>query len=126
MYRVIYVEPMSELLKGPTAVMWSNESPVAPAKIATKVKVADAKSIDRVEFLVGDEVIFVDREPPYECTHDFGENSKEISIEYGNISKASVGAIQRRLLVLEEQGGKQFLGEPALDIARRGRRISRQ
>jgi DNA double-strand break repair helicase HerA and related ATPase len=45
-----------------------------------------------------------------------GENSKEISIEYGNISKASVGAIQRRLLVLEEQGGKQFLGEPALDI----------
>ena len=45
-----------------------------------------------------------------------GENSKEISIEYGNISRASVGAIQRRLLVLEEQGGKQFLGEPALDI----------
>jgi DNA helicase HerA-like ATPase len=45
-----------------------------------------------------------------------GENAKEISTEYGNISKASIGAIQRRLLVLEEQGGKQFLGEPALDI----------
>jgi DNA double-strand break repair helicase HerA and related ATPase len=45
-----------------------------------------------------------------------GENSKEISTKYGNISKASVGAIQRRLLVLEEQGARQFLGEPALDI----------
>jgi len=45
-----------------------------------------------------------------------GENAKQISIEYGNISRASIGAIQRRLLVLEEQGAKQFLGEPALDI----------
>ncbi len=43
-----------------------------------------------------------------------GENSKEISLQYGNISKASVGAIQRRLLVLEEQGGRKFFGEPAL------------
>ena len=45
-----------------------------------------------------------------------GENAKELSTEYGNISKASVGAIQRRLLVLQQQGGQQFLGEPALDI----------
>ncbi len=34
--------------------------------------------------------------------------------EYGNISRVSVGAIQRRLLVLQQQDGKQFLGEPAL------------
>jgi len=45
-----------------------------------------------------------------------GENSKEISLEYGNVSKASVGAIQRRLLVLEEQGGRNFFGEPALAL----------
>jgi DNA helicase HerA-like ATPase len=45
-----------------------------------------------------------------------GENAKELSTEYGNITKASIGAIQRRLLVLQQQGGKQFLGEPALDI----------
>lgn len=43
-----------------------------------------------------------------------GENAKDISLEYGNVSKASVGAIQRRLLVLEEQGGRNFFGEPAL------------
>ena len=45
-----------------------------------------------------------------------GERRKELSLAYGNISPASVGAIQRRLLVLEEQGGEHFFGEPALDI----------
>ncbi len=46
-----------------------------------------------------------------------GENAKEISLRYGNISTASVGAIQRRLIVLENQGGAGFFGEPALDLA---------
>ena len=45
-----------------------------------------------------------------------GENAKELRLEYGNISGASIGAIQRRLLVLEQEGAKKFLGEPALDI----------
>lgn len=45
-----------------------------------------------------------------------GERRKELSMEYGNMSSASVGAIQRRLLVIEEQGGINFFGEPALDI----------
>jgi DNA helicase HerA-like ATPase len=45
-----------------------------------------------------------------------GENSKQLQLEYGNISGASIGAIQRRLLVLEEEGAEQFLGEPALDL----------
>ena len=45
------------------------------------------------------------------------ERAKELSAEYGNVSTASVGAIQRSLLVLEQQGGEHFFGEPALDIA---------
>ena len=45
-----------------------------------------------------------------------GENAKELTLEYGNIPRASVGAIQRRLLVLEQEGAKQFLGEPALEL----------
>ncbi|MEZ5543509.1 MAG: helicase HerA-like domain-containing protein [Pseudomonadota bacterium] len=45
-----------------------------------------------------------------------GENRQQLQLEYGNISSASIGAIQRRLLVLEEQGADQFLGEPALDL----------
>ncbi len=45
------------------------------------------------------------------------EQSQELTALYGNVSKASVGAIQRRLLQLEQQGGDQFFGEPALALA---------
>ena len=44
------------------------------------------------------------------------ENKKELSAEYGNISAASVGAIQRKLLVLEEQGAEHFFAEPAIRL----------
>ncbi len=45
-----------------------------------------------------------------------GENRRELGVEYGNLPTASIGAIQRRLLTLEEQGAKKIFGEPALDI----------
>ena len=45
-----------------------------------------------------------------------GENAKSFTSEYGNISSASVGAIQRGLLELENQGAEQFFGEPMLNI----------
>lgn len=44
------------------------------------------------------------------------DNASELSSNYGNISKSSVAAIQRRLLVLEQQGAKHFFGEPALQL----------
>ena len=44
------------------------------------------------------------------------ENADTLSARYGNVTKASVGAIQRQLLQLESQGGAHFFGEPALDI----------
>ena len=46
-----------------------------------------------------------------------GDNAKKFKTEYGNISTASIGAIQRGLLTIEEQGGDKFFGEPMLDIA---------
>ena len=46
-----------------------------------------------------------------------GENAAEIGLRYGNVSPATVGAIQRQLLVLENQGGTRLFGEPALDLA---------
>ena len=46
-----------------------------------------------------------------------GERADELTLEYGNVSKASVGAIQRSLLQLRSQGGDRFFGEPALDLA---------
>ncbi|WP_068112060.1 helicase HerA-like domain-containing protein [Tropicimonas marinistellae] len=45
-----------------------------------------------------------------------GEERKALSLRYGNISTASVGAIQRRLLVLEAEGGEKLFGEPALEL----------
>ncbi|HNC25410.1 helicase HerA-like domain-containing protein, partial [Accumulibacter sp.] len=46
-----------------------------------------------------------------------GENAKSFTTEYGNVSAASIGAIQRNLLTLGEQGGEVFFAEPMLDIA---------
>jgi DNA helicase HerA-like ATPase len=46
-----------------------------------------------------------------------GDHAKEFKVQYGNISAQSVGAIQRSLLTLEDEGGDIFFGEPALDIA---------
>ena len=45
-----------------------------------------------------------------------GEHAREFTTEYGNVSAASIGAIQRGLLTLAEQGGEEFFGEPMLDI----------
>jgi DNA helicase HerA-like ATPase len=45
-----------------------------------------------------------------------GDNAKAYQLEYGNVSAASVGAIQRRLLELEEQGADRLIGEPALNL----------
>ncbi|MGL5402279.1 MAG: helicase HerA-like domain-containing protein, partial [Acinetobacter sp.] len=44
------------------------------------------------------------------------ENAAELKAEYGNLSPASLGAIQRNLLALGDQGGEQFFGEPSLNI----------
>jgi len=46
-----------------------------------------------------------------------GDNAKAFTTEYGNISAASIGAIQRGLMQIEQQGGDKFFGEPMLDIA---------
>ena len=46
-----------------------------------------------------------------------GDNAKNFTTEYGMVSAASIGAIQRALLALEQQGGEQFFGEPALNLA---------
>jgi hypothetical protein len=46
-----------------------------------------------------------------------GDNAKDYTTKYGNVSTASIGAIQRGLLTLETQGGDKFFGEPMLDIA---------
>ncbi len=48
---------------------------------------------------------------------DVGDNASQYTTEYGNISAASIGAIQRGLMQIEAQGGEKFFGEPMLNIA---------
>ena len=45
-----------------------------------------------------------------------GENANQYTLNYGNVSKASIGAIQRAIAVLEDQGGDKFFAEPSLNI----------
>lgn len=72
-----------------------------------------------IAFRVADEegLLLLDLKDLRSLMSHVAERSSELSGVYGNVSKASVGAIQRRLLVLEEQGGQNFFGEPALEIA---------
>ncbi|MFL6814428.1 MAG: helicase HerA-like domain-containing protein, partial [Bradyrhizobium sp.] len=52
-----------------------------------------------------------------ELLNYLSKNTKTIAQKYGNVATATVGAVQRQLLVLENQGGSKFFGEPALSIA---------
>jgi DNA helicase HerA-like ATPase len=61
-------------------------------------------------------LLLLDLEDLREMVKFLGENASQFTVEYGNISTASIGAIQRSLLQLEQQGGAKFFGEPALNL----------
>ncbi len=69
-------------------------------------------------FKVADDhgLLLLDLEDLREMVKFLGENAKQFTIEYGNVSTASIGAIQRALLQLDQQGGANFFGEPALNL----------
>ncbi len=71
-----------------------------------------------IAFRIADEegLLLLDLEDLQALLKDLAARAKELTTDYGNIDKRTIGAIQRRLLVLEEQGAEQFFGEPALDI----------
>jgi DNA helicase HerA-like ATPase len=72
-----------------------------------------------IAFKIADEekLLLLDLKDLQALLADIAKRLKEVSGQYGNVSKASVGAIQRQLLVLEQQGGESFFGEPALEIS---------
>ncbi len=76
------------------------------------------EGVMNIAFKIADEegLLLLDLKDLQALLADLAERSKEVSGIYGNVSKQSVGAIQRQLLVLEQQGGEAFFGEPALDI----------
>jgi uncharacterized protein len=71
-----------------------------------------------IVFKVADEqgLLLLDLKDLQAMLQHVGQNAKEYSTAYGNVSPASVGAIQRGLLTLAEQGAEKFFGEPALSI----------
>jgi DNA helicase HerA-like ATPase len=72
----------------------------------------------QILFRVADEggLLLLDMEDLREMLTFIGQNAQELTLKYGNVSSASVGAIQRALLNLEQQGGDKFFGEPALNL----------
>ena len=72
-----------------------------------------------IAFRVADEqgLLLLDLEDLQAVLTFCANNAAELTAEYGNVTKPSVGAIQRQLLQLEAQGGERFFGEPALEIA---------
>jgi len=71
-----------------------------------------------IAFRIADEqgLLLLDLKDLREMIRYVGDNAKELSMRYGNISPQSIGAIMRSLIALEDQGGGLFFGEPALDI----------
>jgi DNA helicase HerA-like ATPase len=72
-----------------------------------------------IAFRVADEqgLLLVDMKDLRAILSNVAENAKALTTQYGNVSKQTVGTIQRQLLVLENQGGNNFFGEPALELA---------
>ena len=73
----------------------------------------------RIVFRVADDkkLLLIDLKDLRAMVQYVGDNAKEYKLTYGNISSQSVGAIQRALLTLEDEGGEIFFGEPSLELA---------
>src|SRR5690606_15600702 len=94
-------------------------SEMGPLLLARLMELSDAQEgVLNIAFRLADEegLLLLDLKDLQGILGFVAENAKELSARYGNVARASVGAIQRRLLVLENQGGSAFFGEPALGI----------
>ena len=93
---------------------------MGPLLLSRLMDLTDAQEgVLNIAFRIADEegLLLLDLKDLQSLLSNLAERSKEISSRLGNVSKQSVSAIQRSLLVLEEQGGDFFFGEPALEIA---------
>ncbi|MEX3315407.1 helicase HerA-like domain-containing protein [Sulfitobacter sp. PS-8MA] len=94
-------------------------SEMGPLLIAQLLSLSEAQEgILNIAFRVADEegMPLLDLKDLQALLVWVGENAKDLALRYGNVSTASVGTIQRRLLVLENQGGAELFGEPALAL----------
>ncbi len=95
-------------------------SEVGPLLLAQMMDLNDVQEgVLNVAFRVADEqgLLLLDLKDLRAVLTFIAENAAALTTNYGNVSKATVGTIQRQLLVLENQGGTKFFGEPALSLA---------
>ena len=94
-------------------------SEMGPLLLARLLNLNETQSgVLQIVFKVADDqgLLLLDLKDLRAMLQHVGEQAAQIKTTYGNVSTASVGAIQRGLLALEEQGGDRFFGEPALDL----------
>ena len=94
-------------------------SEMGPLLLSRLMDLSDAQEgVLNIAFRIADEegMLLLDLKDLQAMLASMVDRAKEIGARYGNVSRQSVGAIQRSLLVLEEQGGGFFFGEPALKI----------
>jgi len=95
-------------------------SEMGPDLLSRLLGLNDIQSgILRIVFRIADErgLLLLDLKDLRSMIQYVGDNAREFKLTYGNISSQSVGAIQRALLRLEDEGGDIFFGEPELDLA---------
>ena len=94
-------------------------SEMGPLLLSRLMNLTDAQEgIMNIAFRIADEegLLLLDLKDLQSLLTFVAENAADLTTKYGNVSSATIGTIQRALLVLENQGAAKFLGEPALDI----------
>ena len=94
-------------------------SEMGPMLLSRLMDLSDVQSdVLNLVFKIADdkELLLIDIKDLKAMLRYVGENRAEFSAEYGNMSAQSLGAIQRSLITLEDEGGAEFFGEPAIDI----------
>ncbi|MCD1126133.1 DUF853 domain-containing protein [Jinshanibacter sp. LJY008] len=94
-------------------------SDMGPVLLSRLLNLNDVQSgVLQLVFKIADDngLLLLDMKDLRSMVQFVGDNAKQFQTQYGNISSASIGAIQRGLLTLEQQGEESFFGEPMLDI----------
>ncbi|MDR2153755.1 MAG: DUF853 domain-containing protein [Burkholderiaceae bacterium] len=95
-------------------------SDMGPLLLARMLDLNDTQSgVLNLVFKIADDngLLLLDAKDLRAMLQYVGDNARQFTTQYGNVSAASIGAIQRGLLTLESQGADKFFGEPMLDIA---------
>ncbi|MBE6689608.1 MAG: DUF853 family protein [Ruminococcaceae bacterium] len=95
-------------------------SEMGPELLARLLGLNDTQSgVLRIVFRVADdkELLLIDLKDLKAMLQYVGDNAKDFKLEYGNVSSQTIGAIQRALLTLEDEGGEMFFGEPSLELS---------